>query len=89
LGDTVLVIEVADTTLRQDHGVKKRAYAQAAIPVYWIVNLKANTIEVYTDPTGSSKPDYRQCQEYGASDEIPVVIDGQEVGRVAVRELLP
>ncbi len=90
LGDAILVIEVADATLRQDRGVKKRAYAEAGIPVYWIINLNQRRIEVYTDPTGPvARPDYRQRQEYGVGDEVPVVIDGQAVGRIAVSEVLP
>ena len=90
LGDTVLVIEVADATLRQDRGVKKYLYAQAGIPVYWLINLRANLIEVYTDPTGpAEKPTYHQRQDYGRDDTLPVVIEGQAVGRLAVSELLP
>jgi Uma2 family endonuclease len=88
--DVGLVIEVADTTLQRDRGFKKRLYAQASIPVYWIVNLSDNQCEVYTEPSGPEpQPDYRQRQDYGASDVIPVVLAGVEVGRIAVRELLP
>jgi Uma2 family endonuclease len=88
--DVGLVIEVADTTLQRDRGFKKRLYARAGIPVYWIVNLSDNQCEVYTEPSGPEpQPDYRQRQDYGASDDIPVVLVGIEVGRIAVRELLP
>ena len=88
--DVGLVIEVADTTLQRDRGFKKRLYARAGIPVYWIVNLSDNQCEVYTEPSGPEpQPDYRQRQDYGASDVIPVVLAGIEVGRIAVRELLP
>ena len=88
--DVVLVIEVADATLRQDRGVKKRLYAQAGIPVYWLINLRANMVEVYTDPTGpTAKPTYRQRQDLGRDDSLPVVIEGQEVGRLTVSEVLP
>jgi Uma2 family endonuclease len=85
-----LVVEVADATLSQDRASKKRLYASARIPVYWIVNLLENQIEVYTDPSGpADEPDYRQRQDYGPADTLPVVIEGRELGRVAVRELLP
>ena len=88
--DVGLVIEVADTTLQRDRGFKKRLYARAGIPVYWIVNLSDNQCEVYTEPSGPEpQPDYRQRQDYGASDVIPVVLAGVEVGRMAVREFLP
>ena len=46
--------------------------------------------EVYTGSTGpADEPDYRQVQEYGVDDEIPVVLNGEEVGRLTVRDLLP
>jgi Uma2 family endonuclease len=88
-GDTVLVAEVADTSLRRDRGRKKRIYAKASVPVYWIVNLVDQQIEVYTEPTGPTKtPDYRLRHEYHAKDAVPVVIDGKEVGRLNVSDLL-
>jgi Uma2 family endonuclease len=88
--DVALVVEVADTSLRRDRGTKKRVYARAGIPVYWIANLPERRFEVYTDPTGpATRPDYRHQQNYGPDDEIPVVLNGAEVGRLPVRELLP
>ena len=50
--DVALVVEVADATLPKDRVMKKRIYARAAVPIYWLVNLPARRIEVYTDPTG-------------------------------------
>jgi hypothetical protein len=47
-------------------------------------------MSVIAQPTSASgRPDYRQRQEYGPDDEIPVVLDGIEVGRLLVRDLLP
>lgn len=87
--DTALVAEVADTSLRRDRGRKKHIYAKASMPVYWIVNLVDQRIEVYTDPTGPAKePDYREHQDFGPGDTVPVVIDGKEVGRLKVADLL-
>ena len=88
--DVALVIEVADSTLQRDRSLKKRLYAAAGIPVYWIVNLPDSQIEVYTEPSGPGEQlDYRQWQNYGPADTIPVVTEGREVGRLAVRDLLP
>jgi Uma2 family endonuclease len=88
--DIALVVEVADSSLRRDRSLKKRIYAAAGIAVYWIVNLLDNQIEVYTEPSGpNEQPDYRQQQNYGIEDAIPIVLDGNEIGRVAVRGLLP
>ena len=85
-----LVIEVSDATLKRDRGLKKRIYARAGIPVYWIINLIENQIEIYTEPGGEAEePDYQQRQDYFPDDEIPIVIEGREAGRLAVREVLP
>jgi Uma2 family endonuclease len=88
--DLAMLVEVADASLGLDRGSKKRVYAEARIPVYWIVNLIDRQIEVYTDPSGpADKPDFRQRHDYGPDDEVPVIIDGKEVGRIAVRDVLP
>jgi Uma2 family endonuclease len=88
--DIGLVVEVADESLARDRGVKKRLYARARVPRYWIVNLIDRQVEVYSDPTGAAdEPDFRDCRVYREGDEVPVVLDGMEVGRIAVRELLP
>jgi Uma2 family endonuclease len=87
--DVALAVEVADASLRRDRTTKKRIYARAGIPVYWIVNLSERRIEVYTDPTGpGQEPDYRRQEDYSAPAEVPVLIEGRPVGRVPVAALL-
>jgi len=84
------VVEVADASLNRDRTIKKRLYAAAGIAVYWIVNLVDSQVEVYTDPTGpGQQPDYRQRRDFDRAATVPVVIEGKEVGRLAVRDLLP
>jgi Uma2 family endonuclease len=88
--DVGMLVEVSESTYAYDRGVKWRAYAAARIPIYWIVNLPERQIEVYCDPVGRGKSaSYRKSATFGPEDEIPVVIDGQEVGRLAVRDILP
>jgi Uma2 family endonuclease len=53
-GDVLLVVEVADSSLPKDRGVKARLYAEAGIADYWIVNIPERTIEVYRDPHAGS-----------------------------------
>jgi Uma2 family endonuclease len=87
--DIATLIEVADSSLARDRE-KKRIYGSAGIPIYWIINLSEAQAEVYSDPTGiDPSPGYRQRQDYKANDAVPLVIQGQEVGRIAVRDLLP
>jgi Uma2 family endonuclease len=88
--DLALLVEVADSSLQRDRATKRRLYAEARLSIYWIINLLESHVEVYTDPSGpAERPDYGQRQVYGVSDVIPVALDGIEVGRIAVRELLP
>jgi len=88
--EIALVIEVSDATLQRDQMLKKRLYAAANIPVYWIINLIEYQIEVYTDPSGpTQQPDYGQRRTYGLDGQVPVVIDGQAVAQIAVQALLP
>jgi Uma2 family endonuclease len=88
--DTGMVCEVADSSLRHDRRQKNRLYSRARIREYWIVNLIDRQVEVYTDPTGPTKePDYRNRQDYTAGASVPVVVDGREVGRLSVADLLP
>jgi Uma2 family endonuclease len=85
-----LVIEVADSTLVRDRTIKKRAYARAAVSVYWIINLVDRVVEVFTDPTGpAEQPDYRRRTDYREGDLIPLTLDGRQVATIAVRDLLP
>ena len=88
--DTVLIIEVFDSSLRLDQTIMKARYAAAGIPVYWIVNLPADRVEVYSDPTGpDGTPDYRLHEEFGRGDSAPLMLDGREVARIAVSDILP
>ena len=88
--DVAMVIEVADSSLQRDRTLKKRLYAAAGLAVYWIVNLIDSQIEVYTDPSGpGEQPGYRHQQNYAPTDEILIEIEGREVGRLAVQDLLP
>jgi Uma2 family endonuclease len=47
----LLVIEVADSTLSKDRRLKSRLYAAARIPEYWLVDVAARAIDVFTEPT--------------------------------------
>ena len=50
--DTVLLIEVSDTTLRYDRNVKLRRYAAAGILEVWIEDLTNDLLLVYREPAG-------------------------------------
>jgi len=51
-GDVLLVVEVADTTLRYDLQVKRPLYARAGIAELWVVDLDRRAIHVLLQPEG-------------------------------------
>jgi hypothetical protein len=87
--DVALIVEVADSSLLDDREGLAR-YAWSGIPVAWIVNLIDRCIEVHEQPTGPATPaQYNVTTLHGPDDEVPVRIDGREVGRLAVKDILP
>ena len=62
--DTVLVIEVSDTTFRYDRKIKAPLYARYGMPEYWIVEIEGTRLHFfgslvdgrYTDVTFTSTP---------------------------------
>jgi len=60
-GTALLIIEVADTTLKKDRA-KATVYASAGIGEYWIVNLVARTVEVYSSPSGGRYDEVRSLR---------------------------
>ena len=81
--DLGLVVEVSDTTLRTDRGVKLAQYASAGIPVYWIVNLIDNRVEIYSQPAGQA---YGLCEVKGFNEPIDVVLDGKAIGSIRLED---
>ena len=82
--DTAMVAEVSDASLAHDQGEKRLIYARAGIPVYWVVDLKARQVEVYSRPAQGGYAEHRALK---AGDVLPVVIDGAAVGSLAVADL--
>jgi Uma2 family endonuclease len=88
--DTGMLAEIADSSLDGDRLDKGPLFAAANIPCYWIINLVDRQVEVYTCPSGpTGNPSYAQRMDYRVGDQVPLVLDGVEVGRIPVQELLP
>ncbi len=86
--DLALVVEVAKSSLFEDRQMAK-IYGAAGIPVYWIVNLRARQIEVYTFLKRRGATRYGKPRIFKAGQSVPVVVDGKEVGQLAVVDILP
>jgi Uma2 family endonuclease len=85
--DVGLLVEVADSTLARDRGPKLAVFARSGVPIYWIINLVDRQVEVFAKPRSDGL--YSDCQMYRPGDQVPVVIAGSEVGRMAVTDCLP
>jgi Uma2 family endonuclease len=84
--DVGLLVEVSESSLDRDRGAKLLAYAKGGIAVYWIVNLVAGRVEVYTGPGPLG---YQFHEVFNPGQVVPVVIDGTEIGHIAVADILP
>ena len=65
--DTLLIVEVADTSLMYDREVKLPLYAASGVPEYWLVNLKDREIEAYHTPLDNT---YKTQELYRPGDAL-------------------
>lgn len=79
--DTLLIVEVADTSLEKDQKVKLPLYAEANIPEVWIVNLKDNQLEQYQEP---SPRGYSNIRILRSGDHV----ENEVTGSLAVDKIL-
>ena len=59
--DVLLIIEIADTSVRYDREVKVPLYAEHRIPEVWLVDLQQRRVEVYRQPENSA---YREVRHH-------------------------
>ena len=52
--DALLVVEVADSSLRYDREVKIGYYAASRVPEVWIVDVRKRCLHAYRDPAGET-----------------------------------
>ncbi len=76
--DVLLLVEVADTTTRFDRVVKAPLYARHGVTELWIVDVKAEVVEVHRDP---SPEDYRSVECHGRGSVVaPLAFPDRSVG---------
>lgn len=84
LGDVLLVVEVAASSLRYDREVKLPLYARAGVPEVWVVAVEERVLDVYRRPAGEG---YEDVQHLDAQARVhPEAFPDAEV---AVADLLP
>ena len=67
--DVFWLVEYAQTSLSKDLDDKKRLYADAGIPEYWVVNLRDGTLIVFRQPADGA---YRFEQALSQGEIIPL-----------------
>jgi hypothetical protein len=88
-GDIGLLIEVAVTSLRADLTTALEQYARAGIPADWVVDVPGRRVLVHTEPrVVDSRGEYARVETYRPGQALPLVLDGQEVARISLDELL-
>ncbi len=88
--DAALVVEAANTSYAYDRSSKWVTYAGARVPIYWIVDIGRQRLEVHSEPAGQGETAYYGLTKIlGPDDEVALVLDGREIARFAVREILP
>ncbi len=65
--EILLVVEVADSSLRYDRDTKMPLYAAAGIAEFWLLDLTANVLEVYRTPSGNG---YDSMRRLKAGDQV-------------------
>jgi Uma2 family endonuclease len=82
----LLVVEVADSSLKQDRITKAAIYAAAGVPEYWIVNLRDGVVEVMRGPE-PAQARYREMRT--ARREERLALCALPEASISVDELLP
>lgn len=87
--DAALIIEVANSTLKDDRFFKGRVYSRANVREYWIVNLIDKQIEVYTQPSGDVKdPAFADRKDFKFGQQVPLNIPGHPPILLNVSDML-
>ena len=81
--EALLVVEVADSSLRKDSSIKAALYARSRVVEYWIVDLNARTVLVHADSDGTT---YRRRFTASPADSLSLAPMGG--GALAVSQFL-
>jgi Uma2 family endonuclease len=82
--DVFLLLEVSDTSLAYDRDAKLKAYAEAKVREYWIVDLQGDAVDVYRRP---SRGRYTASSTFSTEDVIhPLAFPDVAV---PVRDIIP
>ncbi|MBV8795306.1 MAG: Uma2 family endonuclease, partial [Hyphomicrobiales bacterium] len=69
--NALLVVEIADSSLRYDAGRKAALYASFGIRELWVIDAVRLTTRVFRDPAADG---YRNIQDFGPTDRLTPLI---------------
>ena len=78
--DTLLLIEVAESSLPYDRGEKLEIYAGQSIPEYWIVDVNGRCLHTYRNPRGNR---FQTIKTLAADDTVSPVCRPEAVLKLA------
>jgi Uma2 family endonuclease len=81
----LLVVEVAQSALRKDRGIKARLYGSVEVEEYWIVDVEGGCVHVLREPDGEGQWRSRHLARRG---EVLHLVAFPDVG-VPVDQILP
>jgi Uma2 family endonuclease len=71
--DVLLLVEVSETSLAYDRGMKLALYTKFGVPEVWIVDPRGAAIEVYREPAGDA---YDFSERLTSGSLAPVLVPG-------------
>jgi Uma2 family endonuclease len=71
--DVLLLVEVSETSLAYDRGVKLALYARFGVPEVWIVDLLSGAVEVYREPKEGA---YASRERLANGSLAPALVSG-------------
>jgi Uma2 family endonuclease len=82
--ETLLVVEVADASVRQDLTVKRSLYARAAVSEYWVLDIPSRRLIVHRQPANGE-----YSEVFSLTETATVACAARPDQPITVRELLP
>jgi Uma2 family endonuclease len=84
--DVLWICEVASASLASDRNIKRVLYAQAGVPVYWIIDIAHQQVLVYRQPD-SDLGDYAIQEVHSSVETISLTVSDMELIGLHVADL--
>lgn len=86
--DAGLLVEVIESSPK-GLDIRAEQFALGMVPAYWVVDVSTNIVIEHRNPrVVGGVGSFVVVQSHGLDGAIPLVLDGHEIARIPVRELL-